>query len=190
MSHPILPLPKETERLILRQPSPDDAETIQNAIEETFEDLHQWMPWAIHLQSLNETRGFLEAAENKFIEGEDFAISVFHRQTGEFVLSTGLHPRNWDVPKFEIGYWCREAMQNRGFTTEAVKALTDIAFKEMAATRVEIRCDSRNIPSRRVAERAGYRLEAMLRSDDRANDGSLRDTVIYVLLIEDYDSGR
>jgi ribosomal-protein-serine acetyltransferase len=186
MSHPIPTLPKETERLILRQPSPDDAETIQYAIEETFEDLHHWMPWAIHFQSLDETREFLEAAESRFSRGEDFAISAFHRQTGKFVLSTGLHPRNWDVPKYEIGYWCRAAMQKRGFTTEAVKALTDIAFREMGAKRVEIRCDSRNIPSRRVAERAGYRLEAELRSDDRANDGSLRDTLIYVLLIEDF----
>ena len=185
MSHPIPPLPRETERLILCRPSPDNAGIIQHAIEETFEDLHQWMPWAVHLQSLDETRDFLEAAENKFVEGEDFAISVFHRQTGVFVLSAGLHPRNWDVPKFEIGYWCRATMQNRGFTTEAVKALTEIAFKEMTAKRVEIRCDSRNLPSRRVAERAGYRLEAELRSDDRANDGSLRDTLVYVLLPED-----
>jgi RimJ/RimL family protein N-acetyltransferase len=33
-----------------------------------------------------------------------------------------------------------------------------------------------------VAERAGYRLEAVLRADDRANDGSLRDTLVYALL--------
>ena len=69
MSHPILPLPRETERLILRQPSPDDAETIQSAIEETFDDLHQWIPWAVHLQSLDETRDFIKAAENKLIKG-------------------------------------------------------------------------------------------------------------------------
>jgi RimJ/RimL family protein N-acetyltransferase len=56
----------------------------------------------------------------------------------------------------------------------------------MATNRVEIRCDARNLPSRRVAERAGYRLEAELRSDDRANDGALRDTLIFVMLAEDF----
>jgi RimJ/RimL family protein N-acetyltransferase len=190
MSHPVLPLPRETERLVLRPPSPGCAETIQRAIEETFEDLQRWMPWASQLQSLEETRDFLSVAERRFFEGEDFAVSAFLKQTGEFVLSTGLHPRNWSVPKFEIGYWCRATMQRRGLTTEAVKALTDIAFNEMTANRVQIRCDARNILSRRVAERAGYRLEAQLRSDDRANDGSLRDTAIYVLLAEDYISDR
>jgi len=188
LKHPILPLPRETERLVLRPPSPDYAEIIQDAIEETFEDLHRWMPWAVTMQSLEETREFLKAAERRFFEAEDFAVSAFLKKTGEFVLSTGLHPRNWNVPKFEIGYWCRAGMQGRNFTTEAVKTLTDIAFNEMSANRVEIRCDTRNIRSRRVAERAGYRLEAELRSDDRANDGSLRNTAIYVLLTEDFKS--
>jgi RimJ/RimL family protein N-acetyltransferase len=182
----MLPLPSETQRLILRPPSPNYAETIQDAIEETFKDLQLWMSWAAQMQSLEETRGFLKVAESSYYKGEDFAVLAFLKQTGEFVLSTGLHPRNWTVPKFEIGYWCRSTKQGQGFTTEAIRALTDIAFREMAANRVEIRCDARNIRSRRVAELAGYRLEAELRSDDRANDGSLRDTVIYVLLAEDF----
>ncbi|TDI84852.1 MAG: N-acetyltransferase [Chloroflexi bacterium] len=185
MIHQLPSLPKETERLVLRKPSPDFAETLQKAIEETFQDLRPWMPWAREMQTLNETREFLTAAERKFLEGEDFVVLAFLAQTGEFVLSSGLHPRNWSVPTFEIGYWCRSSMQGRGLATEAVRALTDMAFREMAANRVEIRSDAQNQRSRRVAERAGYRLEAELRSNDRANDGSLRDTVIYVILAQD-----
>jgi RimJ/RimL family protein N-acetyltransferase len=190
VTHRVLSLPRNTRRLILRPPSTGDAETIQRAIEETYEDLHRWMPWASSLQTLEETCGFLKEAERRYLEGEDFAVSAFLKETGEFVLSTGLHPRNWSVPKFEIGYWCRARMQRRGYTTEAVRALTEAAFQELKAMRVEIRCDSRNTHSRRVAERAGYHLEAKLRSDDRANDGSLRDTVIYVLLAEDFEFGE
>ncbi|NIS80508.1 MAG: GNAT family N-acetyltransferase [Anaerolineales bacterium] len=77
-------------------------------------------------------------------------------------------------------------MQRKGLATEAVQALTIIAFEEMEAKRVEIRSDARNLPSRRVAERAGYWLEAELHSDDRANDGSLRDTLIYVMFADDF----
>jgi RimJ/RimL family protein N-acetyltransferase len=181
MEHPILPLPHETQRLILRPPSPAYATAIQEAVEESFADLHPWMPWAAHLQSLEETKAFLEQSEAKFHSGEDFAVSGFLRDTGQFALGTGLHVRNWDVPKFEIGYWCRTSRQRQGYTTEAVTALAQIAFLQMGAMRVEIRCDSRNQRSRRVAERAGFRLEAQLRADDRANNGSLRDTVIYAL---------
>ena len=185
VTHPVPPLPRATDRLVLRRPSPEYAELIQTAIEETFADLHQWMPWAKELQTLAQTRDFLRDAERKFLDGEDFVVSGFHTQSGEFVLNTGLHPRNWSVPKFEIGFWCRAASQGQGYVTEAVKALTEIAFRDMRAKRLEIRCDTTNTGSRRVAELSGYRLEGELRSDDRANDGSLRDTAVYVLLAED-----
>ena len=181
MEHPILPLPHETQRLILRSPSPAYAAAIQEAVEESFAELHPWMPWAARLQSLDESKAYLERSEALFHSGEDFAVSGFLRDSGQFALGAGLHVRSWNVPKFEIGYWCRTSLQRRGYTTEAVTALTQIAFSQMGAMRVEIRCNSRNQRSRLVAERAGFRLEAELRSDDRANDGSLRDTIIYAL---------
>jgi RimJ/RimL family protein N-acetyltransferase len=190
LEHPILPLPRETARLVLRPPSAQNAEVIQTAIEESFADLHPWMDWADRLQTLEETRAFLAGAETRFRLREDFGVSAFLRETGEYVLGSGLHPRNWRVPSFEIGYWCRTSMQGQGLVTEAVRALTQMAFEDMGARRVEIRCDARNTRSRHVAERAGFPLEATLRSDARANDGSLRDTVVYALLRSESDAHK
>jgi len=186
MEHRILPLPRETQRLVLRIPSPRSAVALQEALEESYTDLHAWMDWAATLQSLEETTSALERAQARHESAEDFPVHVFLKDTGAFVLSAGLHPRNWKVPSFEIGYWCRKSMQGRGYVTEVVKELTAAAFRDMGAQRVEIRCDSRNQRSRRVAELAGFRREAQLRCDDRANDGSLRDTIIYALLAEDF----
>jgi hypothetical protein len=42
---------------------------------------------------------------------------------------------------------------------------------------------------RSVPERAGFRLEASLRSDDRAPDGSLRDTLVYACLRAEWSDG-
>lgn len=184
----ILSLPKETERLILKSPSPENTEKVQESIEESFDDLHKWMIWAAKLQTFEETKIHLEKAGTAFEAGENFGIHAFHKDTGRFVLCSGIHPRNWAVPSFEIGYWCRTSMQGQGYVTEAVKALTDMAFSDLLANRLEIRCDSRNEKSAKVAERAGYRLEATLHSEDRANDGSLRDTLVYVMLAEDYSA--
>ena len=183
-----LPLPRETRRLILRTPLPTDAAAIQEALEESFVDLHIWMDWATTLQSIEDTRAIIKKHQANYLSAKDFTISAFLKDSGKFVLNAGLHPRNWKVPKFEIGYWCRTSMQGKGYVTEAVRELTSAAFGDMAAKRVEIRCDSRNQSSRRVAERAGYRLEAILRCDDRANDDSIRDTAIYALLADDLHS--
>ena len=186
MTQHTLPLPFQTERLVLRRPSPQNAVAVQKALEESFADLHVWMEWAATLQSLEETQAVLERAQASFEAGEDFAVHAFLRDTGRFVLSAGLHPRNRRVPSFEIGYWCRTSLQGSGYVTEVVRELTAMAFRDLEALRVEIRCDARNQRSRRVAERAGFRLEAELRWDDRANDGSLRDTTVYVLLAEHF----
>lgn len=190
MDRPPLPLPWETARLLLRAPTVADAPLIQEAIEESFQDLHDWMPWAASLQTIDETRAYVERTEARLRSGEEFAVSAFLKQNGRFVLGSGLHSRKTNVPSFEIGYWCRSSMQRQGYTHETVLALTELAFQHLAAERIEIRCDSRNARSRRVAERAGYRLEAVLRSDDRANDGSLRDTAVYALLRAETPRGR
>ena len=142
--------------MLLRAPTPADAPGLQAAIEESFADLHPWMPWAAKWQTLEETTAFLQTAETAFYAGGDFPVLAFLRNTGEFVLGTGLHPRSWRVPKFEIGYWCRRSMQRKGYTLEAVGCLTRLAFSEMGAERLEILCDSQNDASRKVAEKAGY----------------------------------
>ncbi len=122
----------ETERLVIRAPSAADAPAVNAAIRESFEALHQWMKWARELPSLEETTAYSKMAEESFLAGEDFAVRAFLKSTGEFVLAGGLHPRDWEVPKFEIGYWCRTSQQGCGYVTEAVRAITGVGFEQWA----------------------------------------------------------
>ena len=88
------------------------------------------------------------------------------------------------MPKFEIGYWCRTGFRRCGYITEAVLGITVFAFDTLSAKRLEIRCDSRNHPSMRVAQRAGFLLEGKLQNNEVGNDGSARDTLIFALTPE------
>ena len=81
--------------------------------------------------------------------------------------ATGLHRIDWTLRKFEIGYWRKTGCAGRGFVTEAVRAMARLAFDTLDARRVEIRMDDNNASSWRVAERAGFTLEALLRFDSR-----------------------
>jgi len=65
-----------------------------------------------------------------------------------------------------------------------VLSITAFAFDTFGAKRVEIRCDSRNLASTRVAERAGFRLEGELRSNEVGTDGEPRDILIYAMTPE------
>lgn len=62
----------------------------------------------------------------------------------------------------EIGYWARLEARGRGVTTRAVKLASSLAFEEGAA-RVQLRADVENVSSRRVAEKAGFTAEGVLR---------------------------
>lgn len=65
--------------------------------------------------------------------------------------------------------------------TEAVLAVTGLAFERLQARRVEVRMDDTNERSSRVAERCGFALEGILRSDTLATSGEPRDTRVYAL---------
>jgi RimJ/RimL family protein N-acetyltransferase len=189
MTPPILrDLPEEFEsaRLLIRAPRPGDGAEANAAAVETFESLHLWMPWARECPSLADTETYVRQAYAKWIAREDFALFLFLKGTGTFVGASGLHPKNWEVPRFEIGYWCRARFEGQGYITEAVRAIATFGFETMGALCIDIRCDSRNLRSRRVAERAGFRLDGELRYSGHGHDGTLRNELRFSLLAEEY----
>ena len=65
---------------------------------------------------------------------------------------------------------------------EAAKGITDFAFSELKANRVEIRCDSLNKKSRAIPEKLGFKLEGTLESASLAVDGNgLRDMCVFAM---------
>jgi len=176
----------ETERLLLRSPRAGDGAELNAAIRESFEQLHAWMEWADHMPTVEESEENCRTAYEKFLARTDFPLQARLKSSGELVLRMGLHPLDWKVPSFEIGYWRRKGFDGQGYVTEAVRAVTRLAFETLGANRVQICCDSRNIRSRNVAERAGYRLEAELRNAEIALQGGLRNTLIFALIPADY----
>jgi RimJ/RimL family protein N-acetyltransferase len=65
-----------------------------------------------------------------------------------------------DADRAEIGYWLRADMTGRGLITEGVRAVLDVAAGLSKVSRVEIRCDERNLPSAAVPQRLGFVLES------------------------------
>lgn len=181
-SHIPFPDSINTARLTLRAPRFADAGALNEAIRESFGSLHLWMPWAREIPTLHDTEEYVREAASRYRRREDFPILIWERDTDLLVGACGLHPRDWTVPSFEIGYWVRSSREGHGYITETVEALTNAALEHLHAERIIIRCDSRNTRSARVAERAGYTLEATLRRDARAVDGGLRDTLQFVRL--------
>jgi len=107
---------------------------------------------------------------------------MVRKSDGHLVGSTGLHPRNWDVPSFDIRYWTRTSLTGQGYATEAVRGITAFTQRHLQARRLVIRCDVENLPSQRLALAAGYALEGTSVQDYRTRDGRLGSMHVYVRL--------
>ena len=177
----------ETERFILRCPRAGDGAAINAAICATMDDLRPWMPWAQAAPLLDESEVYCRRNQARFRLREDLPYFIFEREPGpetegrEGVLvgACGLHRIDWAVRRFEIGYWRRSGLPGHGIATEAARALSRMAFDQLDARRVEIRMDEVNLPSRKVAERAGFTFEGRLRADTLNVGGESRDTRVY-----------
>jgi RimJ/RimL family protein N-acetyltransferase len=140
------------------------------------------VPWVASEQSIDASEIYCRTAEANFISRKDMPYLIWDKSASQILGATGLHRTVWETPKTEVGYWCRTSHRGRGFITEAVNAVANIAFTEMKAVRLEVITDEENTASRRVAERCGFTLEGTLRNERRAQDGELRHTCIYAKL--------
>jgi RimJ/RimL family protein N-acetyltransferase len=169
----------ESERLIIRCPRPGDGAALNLAVLESLDQLRLWMPWADHAPTVDENEAFVRRAQARWLLREDLTLFLFLKETNAFVGGSGLHRISWEVPKFEIGYWCRSSVAGTGLITESTNAIAAFAFDALKARRVEIRMDDRNERSWRVAERCGFALEGVLRNDAVNVGGLQRDTRVY-----------
>ncbi|PFZ01637.1 GNAT family N-acetyltransferase [Bacillus pseudomycoides] len=186
----LLDFPSEfyTDRLLIRMPKPGDGKAVYEAINASIEELKPWMVFAQKEQTEEEIEASIRRSHIQFLQREDLRLLVFLKETGEFVASSGLHRIDWEIPRFEIGYWIDSRFGGKGYMTEAAQGIMDYAFSELKANRIEIRCDSRNVKSRAIPEKLGFKLEGILESSSVAVDGKgLRDTCVFAMIRNRYE---
>lgn len=174
----------ETKRLVIRRPEPGDGPEVNAAIRETWDDLHEWMPWATRRPTEEESEEFVRRAHAKFVQREDLLFFFFERGARTLVGGGGLHRIDWKVPSFDIGYWCRKRFQGEGYVTEAAGGIADFAVERLGARRLVVTCDAENEKSAAVARRIGFAHEATLKNARRHHlSGELRDSLVFARVV-------
>ncbi|PTT79937.1 GNAT family N-acetyltransferase [Pelomonas sp. HMWF004] len=171
------------ERTVLLAPRAGAGAEMAVVITQSLSHLQPWMPWAQEAPSAQSAEMVVRRMHADFIARRDLTWQLYARRAdgspGRLLGGTGLHRIDWALRKFEIGYWLRPDATGHGHVSEAVGLLVALAFGTLAARRIEIRTDRLNDRSRAVAERSGFALEGVLRSDALGVDGLPRDTAVY-----------
>jgi len=89
--------------------------------------------------------------------------------------------------RVEIGAtWYRKRAQRTAINTQCKLLLLTHAFEQLDCIAVEFRTHFFNHASRRGIERLGAKLDGILRSHQRALDGTLRDTCVYSIIASEW----
>ena len=177
----LIPLFEELqgERVLVRPYRVEDAEALQAAVAESREHLRPWLPFADAHQTVEESRDFIIRGNAQWLLRDNFSLSIWLRETGDFLGGTGFHIRDWDIRWFEVGYWLRASAEGHGYMTEAVRLVSEYLLDHLGAHRVEIRCNALNTHSAAVALRLGFTQEGRLRNVRLGADASPADSLIF-----------
>ncbi|MGH7606314.1 MAG: GNAT family N-acetyltransferase [Gemmatimonadales bacterium] len=106
-------------------------------------------------------------------ESQERATFAIATQTDGLVGAIGLQLRP-EHRRAELGYWIGRPFWNRGFATEAARAVIAFGFEVLGLNRIHASHLTRNPASGRVLVKAGMRFEGTLRQHvvkwDRAED--------------------
>lgn len=108
---------------------------------------------------------------------ETLAIEVDGEYAG-FVNIHGLTKNDRYKHAAIIGYCTHPKYRGKGITTKAVKLVTDYAFKKYHLKRISGMCRTFNKASARVLEKAGYKLEGILKKN-KFKDGKYLDDMLW-----------
>ncbi len=144
-----------TKNLVLRESIEDDVEDFVRIYSEPgmtdyTEELYK---------DPGEERNYIKEYREKVYAVQGFGIwTVLHKKTGRVIGRAGLSARA-GFEGVEVGFVIEKAMQNKGYATEAVSAVTKLAGK-LEFDRVFAIVIPENLPSVRVLEKCGYRPES------------------------------
>lgn len=177
----------ETERLLLRHWTEDDAEDLYGYASDPA--VGPIAGWAVHTSVENSreiVRGALSAPET---------CAVVLKRTGRPVGSIGLMigaASNIGIPdtEGEIGYWIGVPHWGRGLIPEAVREVMRYGFEDLGLERIWSGYFDGNTQSKRVQDKCGFHYERTAEDVPCAIPGLLRTEHITCISREKWSSGR
>ena len=168
---------------VLRAWAPQDADDVVAAWRDP--EMHRWMPEETNPIEADEAMAFIADAARHLADGAALALAIADATTNRAIGSVTLHvwgPRHWN-----LGYWVVADRRRHGVATQAVVAITRWAFAaHPALARLSLYTLPENEASQKVAGRAGFQREGLLRRWGEVG-GEQVDWVMFSLIREDLE---
>ena len=128
------------------------------------EEIARWLELIPQPYTEKDAREWVDAVASFWRDGTSAPFAVLDADTGRVVGGVGFRWLPDERGVGEVGYWARRNTRGRGVATRATLLLARWVFDELGCERLQLRADDLNVPSQRVAEKAGFHREGTLRS--------------------------
>lgn len=182
----MLPLPAVPclvdEGVVLRALKASDAQVVFEACHEDREILR----WAMRPVPFTRSAAddWIRDRDAERERGERITFAITAARSDALIGAVWLGRFDLEARRAEFGYWVAAAARGNGAATRAVSLVSRWGFEALDLARLQILTPTKNPASRRVAERAGFRNEGVLRAY-RNIGGEQTDLVMYSLLASD-----
>jgi ribosomal-protein-alanine N-acetyltransferase len=168
----------ETERLLLRRVSANDANEIMElrGNPETMKFIPR--PLVTNKEQALEHINMIEA---KIIENEGINWAITIKGNPKLIGVIGHYRIQPENHRCEIGYMILPQYNGKGYVTEAIKVVLEYGFEVLNMHSIEAVIDPDNIASERVLQKNNFVKEAHI-LENELWDGKFWDTVIYSIL--------
>jgi RimJ/RimL family protein N-acetyltransferase len=158
-----------------------DLEAIATACQDP--EIARWTPVPVPY-GLSDARAFLLQRYDAIHAGASAPFAIVATDSGVLLGSIALNRPAWRHARAEVGYWLAVEARGHGHASRALRQISGWGFETLGLQRIDLRAATDNLPSQRVADRAGFTREALLRSFNVGRSGR-QDMFAYGLLSTD-----
>ena len=158
---------------------------------EAAKDGRLWELFFTSVPQPEQAKKYIEDALKGQQQGEMLPWAVRDLKNNTIVGSTRYHDIIPAAGRVEIGYtWYAQRCQRSHVNTACKLLLFSFAFEKINCRVVGLRTDNFNFRSQKAIEALGAKKDGVIRHHWPRRDGSVRDTVMYSVLAEEWPSVR
>lgn len=176
----------ETERLVIRRVYSTDI-TLFAATSDI--EVVKYEPWKPH-EDVTQLMEYINRVFDNYEEGNCTEWTIELEETSEPIGMINIHNVNKTHKHGELGFWIAKQYWNKGYATEACKAVICHAFAELGFCRIHSLTAAENKPCLRVLNKTGMTQEGILRKYMYLNSTKMKelsDVAVFSILKDEFN---
>jgi ribosomal-protein-serine acetyltransferase len=137
-------------------------EALYEAIQESRDQLSQFVSWYDSEYSIEDARGWLQSRERERFEGHSYDFAITDAKNGELIGGCGIERIQSRNRQGSLYYWVRTSRTNKGAATAAARAIASFGLDTLHLIRLEMVVAEMNFAGQSVAEKIGASREIRL----------------------------